>query len=106
MTVTITQYKYAGKWGPFKITSACEECDLTTATIEDMMENEFKGKDVILRKKPWLDNWISCIFKGAWHAPIVIVDGKKFYQFSDENPLFDRKKLENLIKNKLSILGG
>ncbi len=102
MTVKITQYKYQGTWGPFKIKSACEECNLTTQVLKDMIQREFKGKDVLFETKPWLDNWPGLLLKGARHAPIILVDGKKFYHFSKKNPLFNRKELEGLVLSKLN----
>jgi hypothetical protein len=102
MTVKITQFKWAGKWGPFKRDGVCAECDLTTGILKDMMKNEFKNQDVEFLIKPWLDNWIFCLLRGAWHAPIIMVDGKKFYQFSEKKPFFDRKKLEQVVLNKLN----
>jgi hypothetical protein len=101
MTVNITQYKYQGKWGPFKLKSACEECNLTTQIIQDMMKNEFMDKDVVFETKPWLDNWIGLFLKGAWHAPIILVNGKKFYVYNEKNPLFNRKELVDLVLSKL-----
>lgn len=100
MTVKIVQYKWAGKWGPFKITNKCEECNLVTATIQSMIEKEFKDKKVEFEVKSWLDNWFYCVLRFTWHPPIVLVNGKKFYQFSHKEPIFDRKKLEeDVLKN-------
>jgi hypothetical protein len=97
MPVKIVQYKWAGKLGPFSIKSKCQECDLTTNIIKNMMSKEFKGKGVTFEVKPWLDNFFYCLFRLSWHAPIIIVDGKKFYQYNHKYPLFDRKKLESLV---------
>ncbi|MDY6971348.1 MAG: hypothetical protein SV775_03355 [Thermodesulfobacteriota bacterium] len=96
--VIIAQFKWAGKLGPFRIKTACGECDLTTSILQNMIENEFKGMNVSLEIKPWLDHFFYCIARGAWHAPIIMVNGKKFYQFSEKEPLFDRDKLAALIK--------
>lgn len=101
MAVVITQYKWAGKLGPFKIKTTCSECDLTTSIIKNMMEKEFMGKDAKFEMKPWLDNFFYCILRLAWHAPIIMVDEKKFYQFSEKKPLFDRKKLADYVNGKL-----
>ncbi len=101
MPVKITQYKYEGRWGPFKIDEPCRECDVTTGVLKDMMKKELKGLDVVLEIKPWLDNWIYCLSRGAWHAPIIMVDNNKFYQYSEKEPLFNREKLkEAIIKRK------
>jgi len=99
--VTITQFKWAGKIGPVRIKTTCDQCDLTTATLQDMMENEFKEKNVAFEVKPWLDNLFYCLIRGTWHAPIIIVNGKKFYQFREEEPLFDRDKLAVHIAKEL-----
>ena len=99
--VVITQFKWAGKLGPFRITTSCSECDLTTAVIEETMKNEFKDKNVIFEVKPWLDNFFYCLLRGTWHAPIIMVNGKKFYQFSEKQPLFDRNNMVTVVKGYL-----
>lgn len=99
--VTITQFKWAGKLGPFHIKTSCDECDLTTTILRDMMQNEFKDKDVTLEVKPWLDNLLYCLLRGAWHAPIIMVNGKKLYQFSKKQPLFDRNNIAAVVKGYL-----
>jgi hypothetical protein len=101
MNVRIVQYKYLGSWGPFKINSDCEDCDITTEVLKDMMNKEFRALDVVFEERPWLNNWIKLLFKGAWHAPIILVDGMKFYQWREEEPLFNREKLKYLVLKKL-----
>jgi hypothetical protein len=93
MVVTITLYKWAGKKCGIKIKSECSECGVTKSMIESMLKKEFKGEDVEFEVKPWLDNLFYCLFRGCWHAPIVMVDGRKFHQFSEKKPFFDRAKL-------------
>jgi hypothetical protein len=100
-TVFITQFKWSGKLGPFSIKTSCDECDLTTSILQDMLKNEFKNKNVTFEVKPWLDNFFYCIVRFAWHPPIIIVNGKKFYQFNEKEPLFNREKLAALVKNYL-----
>lgn len=78
--VEVIDYKWVGKWGPFKIKTQCGECDFDTALIKDMMKKEFKGKDISFEVKPWLDNWWRVIWKFAWHAPIIMVNGKVYSQ--------------------------
>jgi len=97
----ITQFKWAGKLGPFRIKTHCDQCDLNTSILQDMMENEFKDKNVTLEVKPWLDNLFYCLLRGTWHAPIIIVNDKKFYQFREKEPFFDRKKLAAVVENYL-----
>lgn len=100
-TVIITQFKWAGKLGPFHIKTSCDECDLTTSILQDMLGNEFKDKKVSLEVKSWLDNFFYCIVRCAWHAPIIMVNGKRFYQFREQEPVFDRDKLAALVSNYL-----
>jgi len=76
--VLIEQYKWAGKWGPFKVKVRCGECDLTTSILKSLMQKEFKGKKVQLEIKPWLDNWMHCALKGGFRAPLVYINGKLF----------------------------
>lgn len=95
--VVITQYKWAGSWGPIKIKSHCEECDLTTHNLRALIEKEFKGKNIVFEIKPWLDNFWYCLMRGAWHPPIIMVNGKLFFQFSHKKPLFDKNKLIQVV---------
>ncbi|MBF0385470.1 MAG: hypothetical protein HQL27_06320 [Candidatus Omnitrophica bacterium] len=95
--VLITQYKWAGSWGPIKIKSHCDECDLTTHNLRALVEKEFKGKNVIFEIKPWLDNGWYCLARGAWHPPIIMINGKLFFQFSHNKPLFDKGKLVQAV---------
>ena len=101
MTIKITQYRWSGKWGPFKIKSDCEECDITTGIINSMMEKEFKDKDIEFEVKPWLDNWPHCLAKKSWHPPIVMVEDKKYHQFSKKDPLIKRQEFADFILAKL-----
>ena len=98
--VNIELFLWEGKFGPFKIKSHCEECDIEESILKNMMEEDFKGKNVKLTVKPWLDNWLYCLCKFSWHPPILIVNGKKFHQYSYNKPLFDR----NLLKKRVFSL--
>lgn len=101
MTVKIIEYEWAGKKWFFKIKTHCKECDLTSAILKSMMQKEFKGKDVSFEVKPGLNNVFYCLFRGAWHPPIIMVDGRKFHQFSEKNPLLNRKELANYVLQRL-----
>lgn len=95
--ITITQYKYAGKKLIWEIKETCQECNLTTNMLKDMMKNEFKDTPVELKIEKWLDNIFYLFFKGGWHAPVVMVDNKVFSQ----KVIPDRKKLEELVKKRI-----
>ena len=94
----VTQYKWAGSWGPFKIKSKHSECDLTTTLLKKMIQEEFKKGEISFEVKPWLDNIFYCLIRNTWQAPAIMVNGKKFFQFSHKFPLFDRQKLVHLVK--------
>jgi len=77
--VSITLYRWAGQWGPFKVKIPCGECALTVDVIQDTMANELNGVPVELDVREWLSEWWKPLqlfpLKG-WHAPIVLVEGK------------------------------
>lgn len=99
--VVITQYKWAGQMGPFKIRSTCEECDMTTHRVKKIIEEQFQGRPVCFEIKPWLDHLWYCLRKGTYHPPIILINGKKFYQFSHRNPVFDQEKFMNIVNCNL-----
>ena len=98
--VIVTQFKWAGTFGPFHIKTSCDECELTTGILQDIMADELKNKNVAFEVKPWLDNLFYCLLRGTWHAPIIMVNGKKFYQYRENEPLFDRGKLVERVLNE------
>ena len=100
--VVITQYKWAGQLGPFKIRSTCEECDVTTHRLKKIIKENFQNRPVVFDLKPWMDNAFYCLSKGTFHPPIIIINGKKFYQFSHKNPAFDQNKLIQAINELLA----
>lgn len=82
-TVTIRLYKWAGKWGPFKVNIPCGECALTEDVIEDTIAFELASARVKFEVKEWLTYWWEPLLKGGgWHAPIVFV-GKKLVSQGD-----------------------
>jgi len=74
--IRIMVYKWAGAWGPFKVSIPCGECALTADIIKDTMANELSGIPVELETRDWLSEWYRPLVKGGWHAPIVLVEGK------------------------------
>ena len=74
--ITITVFRWAGAWGPFKVNIPCGECSLTRDIIHDCMETDLAGIDVTLDLRDWLSEWWKPLPKGGWHAPIVLVNGK------------------------------
>lgn len=84
-TVNVVLYRWAGKYGPFEVKIPCGECTLTKDILEDTFENELSDVNVVLEVKDWLSNWWEPLLKRAWHAPIVMVDGKVISQGSALN---------------------
>ncbi len=78
--VKIVLYRWAGKWGPFKVNIPCGECALTKDVIEDTLRNELGNAIVEFETKDWLSHWWEPILKGGWHAPIIMVDGEVLSQ--------------------------
>ncbi|MEO1694861.1 MAG: glutaredoxin [Pseudomonadota bacterium] len=74
--VRVTLYRWAGKWGPFKVNIPCGECTLTGDILKDTFETDLAGIPVVLEIKDWLSNWPSALKRGGWHAPIVLVEDK------------------------------
>ena len=74
--VKITLYRWAGKWGPFKVNIPCGECALTADVLEDTFATELAGVPVELDVRDWLTEWYRPLPKGGWHAPIVMVGDK------------------------------
>ncbi|EHT4939828.1 TPA: glutaredoxin [Vibrio vulnificus] len=78
--IKITLYRWAGSWGPFKVNIPCGECTLTKDILTDTFANELNGIPVELEVKDWLSHWWEPLKLGAWHAPILVVEGKVISQ--------------------------
>ncbi len=74
--VKVVLYKWAGKWGPFKVRIPCGECALTQDILRDTFAYELAGVPIDFVIKDWLSNWWKPLPKGGWHAPIVMVEGR------------------------------
>ncbi|MGF1750184.1 glutaredoxin family protein [Vibrio cionasavignyae] len=78
--IKVTLYRWAGSWGPFKVNIPCGECTLTKDILNDTFAHELNGVPVELEVKDWLSNWWEPLKVGAWHAPIIMVEGKVISQ--------------------------
>ena len=78
--VSLTVYRWAGAWGPFRVKIPCGECALTLDIIQDTLANELAGIEVQLGIRDWLSEWWKPLVKGGWHAPIVMVNGSVISQ--------------------------
>ncbi|MCP4995250.1 MAG: glutaredoxin [Gammaproteobacteria bacterium] len=79
-SVNVTVYRWAGAWGPFRVSIPCGECALTHDVINDTVKNELAGIPVTVTTLDWLDHWWQPLLKGGWHAPIVLVEGRVISQ--------------------------
>ncbi len=76
--IVITVYRITGKQLFFRVAaSVCEECDLTVSAVDRAVQ-EFAENGIRIRVdvKPWLNNLVRAIWKGAYHPPAVLVNGK------------------------------
>lgn len=79
-SVHIRYYRWAGRFLWFRIRTDCEECDLTRAVLDRLFDGPLRDKPVRLTVKPWLNNWWRILWRGAWHAPVVMLNGRVFSQ--------------------------
>ena len=75
-SIKITVYRWAGSWGPFKVSIPCGECALTADVIKDTINTELAGIPVELDIRDWLTEWYKPLLRGGWHAPIVLVENQ------------------------------
>lgn len=73
--VKVELYRWAGSWGPFRITGECIECDFAVAAIREVM-SAHPDWPVEFEIKPWLDHIWGALRHGGWHAPVLIIDGR------------------------------
>lgn len=74
--VHITVYRWAGSFGPFKIKIPCGECSLTGDIIEDVLKSDLADIPTEVKTFEWLSLWWRPLLRGAWHAPIVLVENQ------------------------------
>lgn len=98
----IVLYRWAGAWGPFKVSIPCGECALTHDVIADTIAHELAGIPVELVVKDWLSYWWQPLKKGGWHAPIVMVEGRVISQGAALNRgLLTQAVIEAYAKNSV-----
>lgn len=103
--VALTLYKWAGRWGPFRIRISCGECALTEDVITDTLAKELAGVPVEFHVLPWLDNWYKPIWKGGWHAPIVMVEREVIAQGDALNRGILAEKIVRLYADRFQLSG-
>ena len=53
---------------------------MTYAILNQLLGSVFSDKPVSFQEFPWLDNWWRILWRGAWHAPIILLNGHVFSQ--------------------------
>ena len=77
----IAYYITGRQIGPLSIPhSWCEECDLTVRAVRSAVEELGPDGTLTVAVKPWLRHAIPALGMGAWHAPVVIIEGDIFSQ--------------------------
>lgn len=74
--ITIKVFRWAGKFGPLKVSIPCGECMLTKNIIEDCLSHELRHIPAKVIYRDWLSEWYKPLLKGGWHAPIILVENK------------------------------
>ncbi len=76
--IVITVYRITGKQLFFRVAaSVCEECDLTVAAANGAAEElSAGGTKIRIDVRPWLNNILQALWRGAYHPPAVLVNGK------------------------------
>jgi len=103
--IKITVYRWAGQWGPFKVKIPCGECALTVDVINDTLQNELKNVTVELDIREWLTEWWKPLSKGAWHAPIVIVEDEVVSEGEALNRGVLAEKVMNAAVERFNVSG-
>lgn len=78
----ITIYRFTGNQGLLSIPKKwCEECDFLVRTVKKTINDLGIESKTQLTIKPWFLWWWQSLLKYmAWHAPILIINGKLISQ--------------------------
>jgi hypothetical protein len=76
--VRVTIYRVTGKQlFFFKVNPAsCRECDLMVNVVEKALDELSEVVRAKLEVKPWLNYFLFSIFRGGYHPPVLIVEGR------------------------------
>ena len=104
----ITVYYITGKqFGPLSVPQSwCEECDLTVRAVRSAVEEMDPGKTFTVAVKPWLRHALPALARGAWHPPVVIIDGEIFSQGVVPDRQALRERIGAVLARKHSPVAG
>lgn len=75
----IVVYRITGRQGPVTIPDwVCPECDLTVTTVQRAVRDA--GVEASITVKPWLAHLREAVKLGAYHPPVVVIDGSVYSQ--------------------------
>lgn len=76
----VTVYRITGKQGKVNVPDwVCRECDLTVAAVRRACEDAGVSQERIT-VRPWLARLREALGKGAYHPPVVLINGLVFSQ--------------------------
>lgn len=80
--IFITIYRFTGRQGFFSIPKKwCEECDLLISMVKQTVEELGIESKTKITVRPWFLWWWQPLFAHfAWHAPILVINGKLISQ--------------------------
>jgi hypothetical protein len=91
--------------GPLSIPQSwCEECDLTVRAVRSVLEELDPEKTLDVAVKPWLRHALQALAVGAWHAPVVIIDGEILSQGVVPNEVALRERIGAVLRRDRSPL--
>ena len=97
--VRVTVYRFTGKQLFFTVPQRyCEECDLTIHLVKQIA-SELGEDRVEVDVKPWFNYLPQALLKGAWHPPVVLVNGEVVSQ----GVVPDAEKLRESIMSALDV---
>lgn len=80
--IQIVIYPMTGKQGLFTIPESwCKECDLVIALVKEIIKELNMEDRVSIKIRPWfLWAWLPFLRYFAWHAPLLVINGKLISQ--------------------------
>ena len=79
--IVITVYPIAGRQLFFRVPkSFCKECHLAIRAVLRAIEELGNPPEVQVRVRPWLNYLPLALFRGGWHPPVIVIDGRRFSQ--------------------------
>lgn len=96
----IVIYRFTGSQGFFRVPQKwCKECDLLITMVKNTINELGIETKTQLTVKPWfLSWWQPLLTHFAWHAPILIINGKLISQGEVPNKETLIKTLQNVVQ--------